>query len=332
MTDTGQIPYPRILTNMRFFQSAAWNRHARSLYGDPAAQAQARPLGAWREAVRLWIHAGAYDVVVTEGARTSLLYGLLCMGTARRSKHVMAEVFLDSAQSGHPFRRVKNAAFQRVARRSYGILTNSSAEVGLIAKRYRMPEEKLRFVTMHSNIRQPEYHPPVRRAVFSAGRSHRDFQTLETAAPGIHAPVEIAGAVDPSAPPPPNVIRLADLPYADYLERMKTAAVIAVPLRPAPRSTGQVVLLEAMGLGKPVVATRAAGTADIVRDGETGLLTPPGNPEALRRAVNQLLDDPRRAEQIGRAAAAWTAAHATFDHHAEHKLNAIRELLQVRRM
>ncbi len=61
-------------------------------------------------------------------------------------------------------------------------------------------------------------------------------------------------------------------------------------------------MLEAMAAGVPVVATAVGGTPELVRDGETGLLAPPGDPEALSRALSGLLADPGRADRIRCAA------------------------------
>jgi glycosyltransferase involved in cell wall biosynthesis len=51
-------------------------------------------------------------------------------------------------------------------------------------------------------------------------------------------------------------------------------------------------VLEAMAMELPVVAAAADGTGEVVLDGETGLLTPPGDVEALGAAIARLLDDP----------------------------------------
>jgi glycosyltransferase involved in cell wall biosynthesis len=63
-------------------------------------------------------------------------------------------------------------------------------------------------------------------------------------------------------------------------------------------------VLEAMYMGKPTVATTVAGTCEQITDGETGLLVPPANPEAMARAILQLLDAPPvKREQMGAKAA-----------------------------
>jgi glycosyltransferase involved in cell wall biosynthesis len=70
------------------------------------------------------------------------------------------------------------------------------------------------------------------------------------------------------------------------------------------RSEGlPVALLEAMALGRPVVATTAGGIPEVVADGETGLLVPPGDHEALAGAILRLLDEPDLANRLGAAAA-----------------------------
>jgi glycosyltransferase involved in cell wall biosynthesis len=59
------------------------------------------------------------------------------------------------------------------------------------------------------------------------------------------------------------------------------------------------VVIEAMARGIPVVATNAGGVPELIKHGETGILVPPRNPDAIAAAVNFLLADPMRRMQIG---------------------------------
>jgi glycosyltransferase involved in cell wall biosynthesis len=80
--------------------------------------------------------------------------------------------------------------------------------------------------------------------------------------------------------------------------------VMAAPdivVQPSLRETFGRVLIEAMAARKPVVVTRIGGMPEIVVDGETGLIVPPSNPDALAAAILTLLRDPERRRAMGRA-------------------------------
>lgn len=60
--------------------------------------------------------------------------------------------------------------------------------------------------------------------------------------------------------------------------------------------------LEAMDAARPVIASRVGGLAEVIEDGRTGVLVPPGDPEALAGAIGALLDHPERGRALGEAA------------------------------
>ncbi len=90
------------------------------------------------------------------------------------------------------------------------------------------------------------------------------------------------------------------------------------------------VLVMAMALGKPIVATHVGGVGELVGSGEAGLLVPPRDPKALADAVIALLDDPARA-----AALAEAGRRRAFRYSAEVMLESLgtlyREVMSVDR-
>ena len=74
-----------------------------------------------------------------------------------------------------------------------------------------------------------------------------------------------------------------------------------------------VVLLEAMNYAVPVIASRIGGIVDIVADGETGLLVPPGDETALASALERVLSDPALARRLGEAGRERLAERFNWD-------------------
>ena len=73
------------------------------------------------------------------------------------------------------------------------------------------------------------------------------------------------------------------------------------------------VILEAMRLAKPVVATAAPGTTEVVVDGETGILVPIGSCQQLAKALRDLIRDRDRARRLGEAGQARVADKFRLD-------------------
>jgi len=86
-----------------------------------------------------------------------------------------------------------------------------------------------------------------------------------------------------------------------------------------------IVVIEAMALAKPVIAGSAGGPAEVITDGQDGLLAPFDDAPALATAINRFLDDPDFAERCG-AAAHTRAMDFSAQHYAMRVVDAIREL------
>jgi glycosyltransferase involved in cell wall biosynthesis len=112
--------------------------------------------------------------------------------------------------------------------------------------------------------------------------------------------VEAFGRIDPAR------LRFPGAFDADRLAAAYAAADLTA--WPAVNEAYGMALLEAQAAGLPVVAGAVLGVPDVVADGETGLLTAPGDDAALADAVRALLDDPERRAAMRAAALARTAA------------------------
>jgi len=100
----------------------------------------------------------------------------------------------------------------------------------------------------------------------------------------------------------------------EVIARYRRAAVLVAPCvvgADGNRDGLPTVLTEAAALGVPLVATDVTGIPELVRDGETGLLVPQGDPVALADAIARTLDDPLGTER--RVAAGRALVEAEFD-------------------
>ena len=87
------------------------------------------------------------------------------------------------------------------------------------------------------------------------------------------------------------------------------------------------VVIEAMALGKPVLAGDAGGPTEVITDGVNGLLSPYGDAPALARQVRRYLDDPAFAAAVGAAARA-RAAEFSVGRYVDRFVEAVKELLR----
>jgi glycosyltransferase involved in cell wall biosynthesis len=90
-------------------------------------------------------------------------------------------------------------------------------------------------------------------------------------------------------------------------------------------------IIEAMYLGKPVVATRVGGIPTLIEDGVTGLLVPPDDADALARALDRLAGDASLRETIGKAAQEWVRAEVQPERAARAHVKLYRRLADAQR-
>jgi glycosyltransferase involved in cell wall biosynthesis len=153
------------------------------------------------------------------------------------------------------------------------------------------------------SIERPDFLPPTDDYILFVGRqdSHKGLDVLLDAYAGLSPTVPlvllIAGSDDSSRQLPAGAIAIRNAPHAQVMAAWLHCAIGVVPsIWPEP--FGQVAV-EAMMCGKPIIASAIGGLRDVVVDGESGLLVPPGNASALRDALQDLLLHPDKRSQMG---------------------------------
>ena len=102
-------------------------------------------------------------------------------------------------------------------------------------------------------------------------------------------------------------------------------------VHPALKEGLGVAALQAGAAGVPVVGGKAGGIPEVIEDGKTGILCPPGDAGALATAIAGLLTDPDAARTMGRRARERIASHFSVDAMVEGNLEVYRRVVRARR-
>ena len=112
--------------------------------------------------------------------------------------------------------------------------------------------------------------------------------------------------------------------YSRVLENLRWADIVVLPsiwYENSPLS-----IIEAMFSARAVVASAIGGIPELVRDGKTGVLVPPGNVDALARAITVLSEDGERVVEMGRFARETAIRRHDMEKYCRHILSIYREV------
>ncbi len=199
--------------------------------------------------------------------------------------------------------------FRKVFRAADLVLCYSSLERERYCRLF--PESRAKFRFLHYGLhiwaheQEQEFVDPASGPVLSAGRSGRDYALLTRVMAGSAHQLRIvcdnAGALD-GCPSSPNISVLSACHGDDYVNELRAAGIVVVPLAVDDVSAGQMVLMQAMAYRKPVIITHTATVSEYVDEGSGVLLVPMGDGAALAAAIARLRDDPALAKRMAEAA------------------------------
>lgn len=324
-----------ILTDIDIPQSKTWQertKHIKNLFPNPNFPIEG--FESFREILyylwRIITSMRHYDVIVTANIKLAQLVAFYrTLFFIRKPKQIVLELMLDEEASGLIWKlKVK---FQRFLFSSVDLVfVSSTREIETYSRRLQIPLEKFRFLPFHTNIIHPRRLGENEGFILSAGKTGRDYAILVDALRGTNINAVIVSddfhlqGIDI----PANITVRKNILYSEYLTLLEKSRFVVVPLKKLVKSTGQVVILEAMSLGKPVIATETVGTLDYIENGTTGILVPPGDKRALRKAIHDLIRSPSLEEDLARNGLEKVRRDHTFESYVGRILHAAEELVR----
>ncbi len=254
-----------------------------------------------------WRRRKQYHAIFTDGEQVGIpLAVLLKFASARRPRHIMIAHILSVKK--------KMMFFDWLGLQSQidRILVYSTWQQQFAQQRWSLSAEQVSFThfmvdTNFFALDQAPAQPTMRPQICAVGLERRDYPTLLQAARGLATDVVIAAASPWAKQPdttegqtiPDNVV-VRRFSQFDLRQLYADSRFMVMPLFNVDFQAGVTAILEAMAMERAVICSRTPGQTDVVVDGETGIYVPPGDPAALRAAIDYLLQHPEEATRMGR--------------------------------
>lgn len=197
-----------------------------------------------------------------------------------------------------PRRRYAKPIATRMFRAIDGFAVIRSGDIATLATIFGVARASCTFIPFPVETRSL---PPAGQGdyVYSAGWAHRDWPTLVASLERSRLPAIIAPDGISLASVPPDV-RVVEMPPPEEERRLAGDSMcVVISMEDTHLPAGPLVLLDAMAMGKTVVATDVNGVRDYINPEETGILVPPKDAAALSSALLRVASSPELRHRLG---------------------------------
>ena len=243
-----------------------------------------------------------YDVVSSWKMRMAIVYGILnrLFGSPSSPRHIMHDFHINLIRKDF-FYHLRLMLLRFALPGIDFFLCTSTREEEIYSRMFGISRERIRFHPMAVSsefICNYQFEP--KDYIFSYGNSDRDYDTLiKAVADSDIKLVILSQSYRPQSPLPPNVTliteRRSDM---DLIALIVSARLIVLPIKDMMISAAQTAMLEALALGRPLVASANLATVEYADHLKTAVFCKPGDAAALGESIRFLLDNPAFAEAM----------------------------------
>lgn len=265
-----------------------------------------------------------YDFVIVADPRIGIIFAIL-KKIFYYQKPLLVHQLILPERNNFLKQVVLKLAFQEID----AAIVNSSFEKENFKKKFS--KTRFFFIPLHSDPRcfSLSKKTELGSYIFSGGGAERDFDILISAAKKIDFRFLIVTFSKNNLAKikiPKNVEVRFNLPEIEYFELIANSRFVVVPLKMVGRSAGQTTVVQAMSIGKAIVATNISGLTDYIEDGKTGSLVEAGNVQDLIKTIDKLLKNNAELKKISEASLEFAQTNFTYEIYDQRMTKVFAEL------
>lgn len=259
-----------------------------------------------RQPLQAHLRRKSYDLIISHGAQSGLVYELLSSFSRHRPPHLMIDV---GCLNGGRVNGTETPLIRYAMRKAPYIITHNTRQLDFYSQYYPTLAQHAQFVPFGVDC---DYFTPqpyvASRKMLAFGYAKRDFETLCRAFPtGQGWQLHIVGDTTLSERYACHDITFHRAqPLEVLMSLISGSEAVVLPLPELPYSYGQMSLLQSMAMSRPVVCSLTTSTIDYISDASCVTTVTPGDVDDMRNALSRIirLSDNERSS-LGQASREW---------------------------
>ncbi|MCL1938099.1 MAG: glycosyltransferase family 4 protein [Candidatus Azobacteroides sp.] len=254
------------------------------------------------QAVMAFKKSRQYDVVISHGAQSGLVYAFLNLfrKKERRTLHIIIDI---GAMNGGRNNWIETFVIKWALRSHPAIIYHASIQQKYYEMIYKGLIKQSRFIPFGVNTE--EFYPlglPPEDYVLSFGYSKRDYPTLLDAWQKIDPSVRLYIIGDTSIPSINNIVSLPKSSISVLKQYIAKSLFVVIPLPVFNYSYGQMSFLQSMAMGKPVIVTKTPSSIDYLQNAQGAFLINPYDKTDMKNKIEYLLAHKEQLNDLGEKA------------------------------
>jgi glycosyltransferase involved in cell wall biosynthesis len=254
------------------------------------------------QAILAFKKAKQYDVVISHGAQSGLVYALLSRFRKKENRplHIIIDV---GAMNGGRDNRIETFIIKQALKSHPAVIYHASIQQKFYETVFKGLIKRSQFIPFGVNTE--EFYPldlPTEDYVLSFGYSKRDYPTLLDAWQDIDTSTRLYILGDTSIIGRDNIVSLPKSSVSVLKQYIAGSLFVVIPLPVFNYSYGQMSFLQSMAMGKPVIVTKTPGSIDYLQNAQGAFLVNPYDKADMKDKIEYLLAHKEQLSDLGNKA------------------------------